>query len=458
MRNTKILVVDDEHLIRWSLEQSLKKQGYEVTTAASGEEALKVVQDDPPELMLLDIQLPGMDGLQVLEKVKEFDSEVIILMVTALGVLETAVKAMRMGAYDYINKPFNLDELSITVKKALETRDLRKEVAHLRSDQEKKFGIDNIIGDSRHMCQVLDMVRKVAKSDASTVLIQGESGTGKELIARAIHLESARREKPFMAINCAAVPETLLESELMGHEKGAFTDAKSQKRGLFEMSDGGTIFLDEIGDMEMGMQAKLLRVLEERSFRRVGGTKEIPVDVRIVSATNQELLKKIEDKSFRNDLYYRLQVIPIYLPALRERRDDIMLLVDFFIAHYNREFGKDVKGVSKMAQKFLEEYEWPGNVRELRNIIERAIILENEETLMLEHLPRELVSKTGEVASGPMNLRIPPEGIDIEDVERELIRQALEVAEGNQSKAAKKLNLGIDAFRYRMKKFGFLGQ
>jgi len=458
VRNTKILVVDDEHLIRWSLEQSLKKQGYEVTTAASGEEALKVVQDDPPELMLLDIQLPGMDGLQVLEKVKEFDSEVIILMVTALGVLETAVKAMRMGAYDYINKPFNLDELSITVKKALETRDLRKEVAHLRSDQEKKFGIDNIIGDSRHMCQVLDMVRKVAKSDASTVLIQGESGTGKELIARAIHLESARREKPFMAINCAAVPETLLESELMGHEKGAFTDAKSQKRGLFEMSDGGTIFLDEIGDMEMGMQAKLLRVLEERSFRRVGGTKEIPVDVRIVSATNQELLKKIEDKSFRNDLYYRLQVIPIYLPALRERRDDIMLLVDFFIAHYNREFGKDVKGVSKMAQKFLEEYEWPGNVRELRNIIERAIILENEETLMLEHLPRELVSKTGEVASGPMNLRIPPEGIDIEDVERELIRQALEVAEGNQSKAAKKLNLGIDAFRYRMKKFGFLGQ
>jgi len=456
VRNSRILVVDDEHLIRWSLEQSLKKQGYDVVTAGNGEDALKLVQEETPELMLLDIQLPGIDGLEVLAKVKEIDSEIIVVMVTALGVLETAVKAMRLGAYDYINKPFNLDELSIIVKKALETRQLRKEVAHLRSTQESKFGINNIIGHSRHMKQVLEMVRKVAKSDASTVLIQGESGTGKELIARAIHMESARKDQPFMAINCAAVPETLLESELMGHEKGAFTDAKTQKRGLFEISDGGTIFLDEIGDMEMGMQAKLLRVLEERTFRRVGGTKEIPVDVRIVSATNQELLKKIEEKTFRNDLYYRLQVIPIYLPALRERREDIMPLVEFFIKFYNKEFGKSVTGVSKMAQKFLEEYDWPGNVRELRNIIERAIILENEETLMLEHLPRELISKTGDVMAGPMNLRIPPEGIDIEDVERELIRQSLEIADGNQSKAAKMLTLGIDAFRYRMKKFGFL--
>jgi DNA-binding NtrC family response regulator len=456
VRNNKILVVDDEHLIRWSLEQSLKKQGYEVITAASGEDALRQIQEEAPAMMLLDVQLPGIDGLAVLERVKEIDSEIIVVMVTALGILETAIKAMRLGAYDYINKPFNLDELSIIVKKALETRQLRNEVARLRTTQESKFGINNIISSSRHMKQVLDMVRKVAKSDASTVLIQGESGTGKELIARAIHMESARKGQPFMAINCAALPETLLESELMGHEKGAFTDAKSQKRGLFEMSDGGTIFLDEIGDMDMGMQAKLLRILEERTFRRVGGTKEIPVDVRIISATNQELLKKIEEKTFRNDLYYRLQVIPIYLPPLRERREDIMPLVEFFIRQYNKEFGKNVAGISKMAHTFLEEYDWPGNVRELRNIIERAIILENEEMLMLEHLPRELVSKTGDISSGPMNLRIPPEGIDIEDVERELIRQSLEMADGNQSKAAKKLNLGIDAFRYRMKKFGFL--
>jgi DNA-binding NtrC family response regulator len=363
---------------------------------------------------------------------------------------------MRLGAFDYINKPFNLDELSIIVKKALETRELRREVAHLRSTQSSKYGIDHIIGQSKHMEAVKSMIRKIAQSDASTVLIQGESGTGKELVAKAIHYESARADKPFMAINCAAMPETLLESELLGHEKGSFTDAKTQKKGLFEVADGGTIFLDEIGDMDLGMQAKLLRVLEERSFRRVGGTRDIAVDVRIVSATNKDLLKAIEDKEFRNDLYYRIQVIPIYLPPLRERKDDILALVTHFIQHYNREFGKSVKGVSKMAEKFLAEYSWPGNTRELKNVIERAIILESDETLLLEHLPQEIVTKTGGNAAGPVGFRLPPEGIDIEDVERELIRQALEISEGNQSKAAKKLSLGIDAFRYRMKKFGFL--
>ena len=456
MRQQKILVVDDEHLIRWSLEQNLKKQGYEVVTAASGEDALKLLKDDVPDLMLLDIQLPGIDGLAVLERVKEMEEEIIVIMVTAMGVLETAVKAMRMGAYDYINKPFNLDELAIVIKKALENSELKREVAHLRSEQSRKYGSGGIIGRSRHMQNVLTMVEKVAKSDAGTILIQGESGTGKELIAKAIHYQSGRAERPFMAINCAAVPETLLESELMGHERGAFTDAKVLKKGLLEMADGGTLFLDEIGDMAPGMQAKLLRVLEDRSFRRVGGTKDLQVDVRIISATNKDLLQAIEEKVFRADLYYRIQVIPIHLPALRERRDDIMPLVEHFIAHFNREFGKSVKGVSKMAEKFLTEYAWPGNIRELRNIIERAIILENEETLLLEHLPQELVAKTGGSSVGPFSVHLPEEGIDIEDVERELIRQALETSEGNQSKAAKKLNLGIDAFRYRMKKFGFL--
>ncbi|MBW6511987.1 MAG: sigma-54 dependent transcriptional regulator [Desulfuromonadaceae bacterium] len=456
MRGQKILVVDDEQLIRWSLEQNLKKQGYEVTTAASGEEALKMVREDPPDLMLLDIQLPGMNGIEVLEKVKELETDVLVIMVTALGVVETAVKAMRLGAYDYVNKPFNLDELAIVIKKALETGELKREVAHLRSEQTKRYGKNNLVGTSRHMQNVMSMVDKVAKSDASTVLIQGESGTGKELIAKAIHYESARADRPFMAINCAAVPETLLESELMGHEKGAFTDARNQKKGLFEISDGGTIFLDEIGDMELGMQAKLLRVLEERAFRRVGGVKDIQIDVRIVSATNKDLLKAIEEKTFRNDLYYRLQVIPIYLPPLRERKEDILTLVKHFIDYYNHEFGKSVKGVSKMAEKFLVEYAWPGNVRELKNIIERAIILESDETLMLEHLPQEIIAKTSGGGGNLVNFRLPPEGIDIEDVERELIRQALESSEGNQSKAAKKLTLGIDAFRYRMKKFGFM--
>ncbi len=456
MQKNKILVVDDEHLIRWSLEQNLKKQGYDVATAGSGEDALRLLQEESPDLVLLDVQLPGMNGMEVLERIKEMEEEVIVIMVTALGVLETAVMAMRLGAYDYINKPFNLDELAIVICKALETQELKREVAQLRSTQPKKFSIDEIIGESEDLKHVLGMVLKIAQSDAGTVLVQGESGTGKELIAKAIHYESARADKPFMAINCAAVPETLLESELMGHEKGAFTDAKSLKKGLFEMAHGGTVFLDEIGDMPQGIQAKLLRVLEDRSFRRVGGTKDIHVDVRIVSATNKDLLAAIEDKSFRNDLYYRLQVIPIFLTPLRERRSDILILAHSFIESFNKEFGKSVQGISAAAEKFLMEYDWPGNVRELRNVIERAIILEDEEIMRLEHLPRELVSRSGGTESGPLEFILPPEGIDIEDVERELIRQSLEMAEGNQSKAAKKLNLGIDAFRYRMKKFKFL--
>lgn len=458
MQKNKILVVDDEHLIRWSLEQNLKKQSYEVITAGSGEDALQLLQEEAPDLVLLDIQLPGMNGMEVLEKVKEFDDEVIVIMVTALGVLETAVQAMRLGAYDYINKPFNLDELAIVIKKALETQELKREVAQLRSAQPKKFNIDGIIGESDALKQVLSMIRKIAQSDAGTVLVHGESGTGKELVARAIHYESARADKPFMAINCAAVPETLLESELLGHEKGAFTDAKNLKKGLFEMAHGGTVFLDEIGDMPLGIQAKLLRVLEDRAFRRVGGTRDIHVDVRIVSATNKDLLTAIDEKSFRGDLYYRLQVIPIFLPPLRERRQDILVLARHFIEAFNREFGKSVKGIAGDAESFLYKYDWPGNVRELRNVIERAIILENEEVLQLGHLPRELVSREEGSGNGhsPLEFILPTEGVDIEDVERELIRQALAMVEGNQSKAARKLNLGIDAFRYRMKKFKFL--
>ncbi|ABB30798.1 two component, sigma54 specific, transcriptional regulator, Fis family [Geobacter metallireducens RCH3] len=456
MRKTKILVVDDEHLIRWSLEQNLKKQGYEVVSAGNGEDALRLVRDEQPDLVLLDIQLPGISGLDVLEKIKEHDEEIIVIMVTAHGALETAVHAMRLGAFDYINKPFNLDEMAIVIRKALETSDLRREVQRLRGEQAKKFGTPDIIGASRHMKNVLDMMEKVAKSDASTVLVQGESGTGKELVAKWIHYKSARAERPFVAINCAAVPATLLESELFGHEKGAFTDAKAMKKGLFELADGGTVFLDEIGDMELGMQAKLLRFLEERTFRRIGGTKSFSVDVRIISATNRDLIKAIEEKSFRNDLYYRLQVIPIYLPPLRERREDILTLTSHFIELFNAEFNKHVTGISKMAEKLLLDYTWPGNIRELKNVIERAIILGNDETLLLEHLPLEIVAKASSQSVGLTTFKLPPEGIDIEEVEKELIRQALEISDWNQSKAARKLNLGIDAFRYRMKKFGYL--
>jgi DNA-binding NtrC family response regulator len=455
MRKTKILVVDDEHLIRWSLEQNLKKQGYDVLTAGSGEDALRLVREEQPDLVLLDIQLPGISGLEVLEKVKEFDDDIVVIMVTAQGGLETAVNAMRMGAYDYINKPFNLDEMSLVIKKALETSCLRREVAGLRSEH-KKIGPPNIIGTSKHMKNILEMMDKVAKSEAATVLIQGESGTGKELVAKWIHYKSNRVERPFVAINCAAVPATLLESELFGHEKGAFTDAKSMKKGLFELADGGTVFLDEIGDMEVGMQAKLLRFLEDRTFRRIGGSKVMAVDVRIISATNKDLMKAIEEKSFRNDLYYRLQVIPIYLPPLRERKEDILVLANYFVESFGKEFNKRVKGISSAAEKLLLDYHWPGNIRELKNVIERALILGSEDMLLLEHLPLEIVAKSPTAESSTSPFKLPPEGVDIEEVEKELIRQSLEISEWNQSKAAKKLNLGIDAFRYRMKKFGFL--
>jgi transcriptional regulator with PAS, ATPase and Fis domain len=325
----------------------------------------------------------------------------------------------------------------------------------LRSERPGRFSIDDIIGRSRDMKQVLAMVRKIARSEAGTVFIQGESGTGKELVAKAIHCESPRANQPFMAINCAAVPEALLESEIMGHERGAFTDAKVLRKGLFEMADGGSVFLDEIGDMPLAMQAKLLRVLEERSFRRVGGTRDIRVDVRIISATNRDLQKAMAEKTFRNDLYYRIGVIPIVLPPLRERREDIIPLAEHFIALFNREFGKKVRGISRMAEKILTEYDWPGNIRELKNVIERSVILECEDTLLVENLPAELIDRTVG-RSGPLNFRLPAEGIDIEDVERELIRQALEMADGNQSQAARLLNLGIDALRYRMKKFDFM--
>jgi len=455
MRKTKIMVVDDEHLIRWSLEQNLKKQGYEVCTAGTGEDALRLAREEQPELVLLDYHLPGINGLEVLQRLKEIDEDILVIMVTAQGGLETAIHTMRHGAYDYINKPFNLDEMALVIRKALETSELRREVVQLRSEH-KKAGPPKILGSSKHMKNVLDMMAKVAKSDASTVLVQGESGTGKELVAKWIHYESARAEKPFVAINCAAVPSTLLESELFGHEKGAFTDAKTSKKGLFELADGGTVFLDEIGDMEVGMQAKLLRFLEDRTFRRIGGSSVISVDVRIISATNKDLLKAIEKKVFRNDLYYRLQVIPIFLPSLRERKEDILVLANYFIEMFTKEFNKPIKAISSMAEKLLVEYNWPGNIRELKNVIERAIILGNDDTLLLENLPLEIVAKASQVTMPMATFKLPPEGIDIEEVERELIKQSLEITDWNQSKAAKKLNLGIDAFRYRMKKFGFL--
>lgn len=453
----RILVVDDEAATRRLMEQTLKKQGYEILTASNGDEGLRKVMDENPDIVLLDIQLPGMNGINVLQKIREINKDSIVIMATAMDDLKVAVNAMRLGAYDYISKPFHIDDLTLTVNKAMETSRLRREVSTLKEERSRELGIEKIIGVSTHVQEILSMVKKISASEASTVLIQGESGTGKELIAKALHYESSRKDKPFMAINCSAVPENLLESELMGHEKGAFTDAKTMRKGLFELADGGTVFLDEIGDMPLQMQTKLLRILEERNFRRVGGTKDIEVDVRIISATNKDLAKGVEDGSFRKDLYYRLQVIPIYLKPIRERKDDIIPLVNYFIAYFNNKFRKDVKKISPEAERLIHEYSWPGNVRELKNVIERVMLLGDGDILTVEHLPVEMITK-GQEPAGAFTFKLPPEGIAIEEVEKELLKQALDLTSYNQTKAAKKLGVGVDALRYRMKKFGFLNK
>ncbi|MBN2428262.1 MAG: sigma-54-dependent Fis family transcriptional regulator [Deltaproteobacteria bacterium] len=456
MVNNKILIVDSDYSVRSSLSESLLKQGYEVASLSSGEDCLRKLRKDDFDLILLDIDFPGTDGIETLIRIKEKNPETAVIMVSAVGALETAVEAMKQGAFHYLSKPCNQEELFLLVRKALQSLEVDRKLAGLELMRGQSSGIKNIIGESSQLKEVLSLVERVAQSDSSTVLIQGESGTGKELVAKAIHFESQRADQPFLAINCSAVPSNLLESELMGYEKGSFTDARTRKKGLFEIADGGTLFLDEIGEMDILMQAKLLRLLEERSFRRIGGTTNIHVDVRIVSATNQNLLKAVEEKRFRKDLFYRLNVLPLVIPPLRDRKEDVLPLINHFIAHFNREMRRNVQGLSTLAEKFLVEYEWPGNVRELRNVVERAMILEDSREIMLEHLPREIIEKTGGARSGALNFKIPAEGVDIEDVERELIRQALELSKGNQSHAARKLHLGIDAFRYRMKKFGFL--
>jgi DNA-binding NtrC family response regulator len=452
----KILVIDDEKLIRWTLERHLVKEGYEVVATESAEKGLQLIAEETPDLVLLDNQLPEMTGLELLGRLNVRERGLMVIMITAHGLVEAAVQAVKLGAYDYISKPFNLEEISFIIRKALETGSLRNQVKQLRGR------LDSIIGETEQMVHVKNLIEKVARSDATTVLIQGESGTGKELVAKAIHYGSSRADNPFQTINCAAMPITLLETELMGHEKGAFTDARTAKKGLFELADGGSLFLDEIGDMDLNIQAKLLRVLEEKSFRRVGGVKDLTVDVRVISATNQDLGKAMGEGKFRKDLYYRLQVVTISLPPLRQRGDDILLLARHFINHYNCECHKNVKGVSPDAERIMLGYPWPGNVRELRNAIERAMIFEIESEVLPEHLPQELIEfQPSPAQPEPMSLSLdclefPETGISIGDVERALVMKALEMAQGNQTRAAQLVKMPRDAFRRRMRRFGLL--
>jgi DNA-binding NtrC family response regulator len=446
MVHATLLIVDDEELVRWSLRERFRREGYTIVEAGTGAEAVEQVAG--VDLVLLDYRLPDTDGLTVLRRMKELVPDTPVILMTAFSTVENAVEAMKHGAYHYLNKPFNLDDVAITVEKALETSRLRREVRAYRSSQSREYSFSSIIGNSPAMVAAKALLVRIANSPASTVLLTGETGTGKDLAAKAIHYNSDRAAKPFVNITCSALPEQLLESELFGHERGAFTDARQQKRGLFETADGGTVFLDEIGEMTPGLQAKLLRFLEEKTFKRIGALTDIRVDVRVVAATHRNLEEEVKAGKFREDLFYRLQVMPIMLPPLRERRGDIPLLVDYYIDQYNREFRKRVKGVTPEALALLEQYRWPGNVRELRNALERAILLTDRERLVPEDFGT--LSRSAVIAT----FRLPPEGVNLEEVERQLVVQALDRAGGNQTHAGHLLGINRDQVRYRIEKFG----
>jgi two-component system response regulator AtoC len=467
----KILVVDDERLVRWSLRQKCEEWGYRVIEADAGEPALKVAQLESPELALLDVRLPDLSGLEVLEQLKKNGDVRAVIMITADPQLDDVKAALKLGAYDFVGKPVDFDELHVAIKNALEASRLRTEVQALRGEVRRRTGYHEVIGPSSKMTELMSFVRKVAASEATTILIQGESGTGKDLVAKAIHYESSRQEKSFVAINCSAIPETLMEAELFGHEKGAFTDAKQMKKGLFEVADGGTLFLDEIGELSALLQAKLLRVLEDQVIRRVGGVRDMQVDVRVIAASNRDLEKAVREGHFRQDLYYRLAIIAIFIPPLRDRKEDVLPLVDFFIERYNRKFKKSVRGITDETRRLLLGHDWPGNVRELKNSIERAMILEDEPLLRPAYLPfsvaesggRTLFERTSsdggqQLANGRTlpRLYIPEGGTSLEEMERSMVELAMRQASGNQTHAAKLLDISRDALRYKLKKFGLV--
>jgi len=471
MAQRKILIVDDEKLVRWSLTQKCAEYGYQSAEAATAEEALRMAQTESPDAILLDVHLPDQSGIEVLEKLKQGGETRPIVMMTADPQLEDVKVALRLGAYDFVSKPIHFEELYVTLQNAMEASLLRSEVESLRGEMRKRAGYHEVIGVSRKITELMKFVQKVAASEAGTILIQGESGTGKDLVAKAIHYESSRKDKPFVAINCSAIPETLMEAELFGHERGAFTDAKAMKKGLFEVADGGTLFLDEIGELSQLLQAKLLRVLEDQVIRRVGGVRDMQVEVRVIAASNRDLERAVREGHFRQDLYYRLAIISIFLPSLRERKEDILPLVEFFISHYNRKFRKSVHGLADETRRLLLNYNWPGNVRELKNALERAMILEDGPLLKPDDLPfavasghagaafeQEVTSMGTESGWKPKHplpaLSIPEGGTSLEEMEHAMVEMALRQSRGNQIRAAKLLDISRDALRYKMKKFG----
>ena len=450
-----ILIVDDEKTIRWSLGEALTEEGYEIAEAENAEKGFEVFRDRSPDVVLLDLRLPGEDGLSLLGRLRSIDPTVPVIMMTAYGEVGTAVEAMKSGAYDFIQKPFALEKIKITIENALETHRLKNEIAYLKDRTASHLGFKNFLGQSAAMAEIFNKIQKIGKSKANTILITGESGVGKELVARTIHACSHDDPRPFMEINCASVPETLLESELFGYEKGAFTDAKTRKKGLVELAEGGTLFLDEIGEMGVTLQSRLLRVIENKTFRRVGGVQDLRVNTRIVAATNRDLERAIEEKSFRKDLYYRLKVIPVHVPPLRVRKEDVPLLVNHFVDRFNRELGKKVKPVRREVMEALVGYDWPGNVRELKNVIERAMLLDAEDEILLEHLPGEIyrgdrVKTGGEEAARVLTSFFP---MTLREMERVQIARTLQQTSGNKSKAATILGISRQTLREKLKQF-----
>jgi len=463
-----ILIIDDEPHLPHQLARFLKKQGYEVYTAPDGETGLLELQQNTIDLVLLDVRLPQMSGLDVLGEIRKGDGALPVIMLTAYGDVQTAVAAMKMGALDYLIKGFDLEELLLSVQRGLETSAMHRELRQLRRERSDNYHFSFIVGHSERMRAVFDIVARVAQSDTASVLITGESGTGKEVVARAIHDQSLRSSGPFHPLNCAAIASNLLESELFGYEQYAFTDAKKQKRGLLELADGGTLFLDEIGEMPLEMQAKLLRVLETRAFYRLGGNKEVRINVRILAATNRNLEEAMEEGIFRSDLFYRLAVLRIELPPLRERPDDILLFASRFIDDFNRSLGRNVRQIAPEARRLLLAYHWPGNVRELKNVIERAMILSNSDELLPAHLPGEIAGRINASNTGQrdpweqwLDLR-PPGQVSLEEVvgrvEQYFVRWALTTTRHNRARAAELLGFAkVDQLRYLQRKYGIEG-
>ncbi len=452
----RILVVDDEESIREFLEIMLKKEGYEVTLAEDGAKAKDVLAKKSFDMVISDLQMPNMTGLELLKHVTTSYPELVFMMITAFGTTESAVEAMKMGAYDYLTKPFKIDEVRINITNALRSKNLEVENRSLKKELTKEYSFQNIIGNSEAMHRIYDLIRRVSQAP-SNILVTGESGTGKEVVAKAIHYNGPLKDRPFVTVNCGAIPESLMESEMFGHKKGSFTSAHADKPGLFEAADGGTLFLDEVGELPLNIQVKMLRAIQERMVRRVGANDDVKVDVRIIAATNRDLEEMVKQGTFRQDLFYRLNVINIKTPALRERKDDIPLLANFFLKKYNDRLGKTVQGISLEAMEILKKYEYPGNVRELENIIERTIALEGGATILPESLPPIVNTPTGRKMASSNEIEIGAEGVELDKVlgqiEKELLIKAIHTAGGVKKKAAKLLHITFRSMRYRVEKY-----